>query len=805
MRTVDERPGPATVLPRPLTSFIGRKREIALVAERLRRDGVRLLTLTGPGGVGKTRLAIQVARALGGEFPDGIWFVPLAPVREAALLAPTVADVLGVRESPTHTVEESIEEALGEGRVLLILDNFEHLLEAGPFVARLLAACPALVMLVTSRAMLRVSGEHDIAVHPLSLPSRSTEETHGREGDVALVESSEAVRLFVARAQAARADFALTATNALLVAEICRRLDGLPLAIELAAARVSHLPLPTLLQRLEQRLPFLTEGARDAPARLHTMRAAIAWSYDLLTPEEQIPFRRLAVFVGGFTLEAAEAVGTAREGPSRDVLDGIASLTDKSLLRQDAGPDEHPRYHMLETVREFGLEQLALAGEEDETTAHHARYFVQLSASQGQDIQIQWSLDALQRVAADRDNVRQALAWCDAHEEFDALLQLCTLIFVAWTSPSPEGSPWVERALERSRHIVSPARVRALNGAGVLAMFQGDYVRAADYIAEELTLAQVLNDTYLTGEALINAGMLAYRRGEYAQAEARLDEALRTLQEPTEADPASVLQIVRSFLILGDTALVQEQFDRAAKRYSEALARSPETGLDWDWGLSDIQAGLAGASFCRGDMVRASALYAESLARAEKALAAESLARVQDRSYTPLVLSALLGVAGMGTEMGQLEQGARLFGAAEAITAAHRIAIFPRDRPVRERSLRALRQALSEERLTAAQELGRSLTITQAVAEALALLEATAPRLRQAVSPATTQLVDHGLTPREMDVLRLVAAGHSNREIAEALFISVPTVKRHLTNVLAKLGLPSRSALNTYAHTQGLV
>ena len=252
---MDERTGSPTVLPRPLTSFIGREREIALVVDRLRRDDVRLLTLTGPGGVGKTRLAIQIAQAMVSEFPDGIWFVPLAPVRDPAILAGTVADVLGVRESPTRTVEESIREALRDGRVLLVLDNFEHLLEAGPLVARLLSACPDLVILVTSRAVLRISGEHDIAVHPLSLPSQAAEEMHRRADDVAIVESSEAMRLFVARAQAARADFILTDTNAPLIAEACRRLDGLPLAVELAAARVAHLPLPTLQQRLEQRFP----------------------------------------------------------------------------------------------------------------------------------------------------------------------------------------------------------------------------------------------------------------------------------------------------------------------------------------------------------------------------------------------------------------------------------------------------------------------------------------------------------------------------------------------------------------------
>ena len=301
LRPLDERPVAAAALPRPLTSFIGREREVAAVVARLCDEQVRLLTLTGPGGVGKTRLAIRAASEAPDTYPDGVWFVPLAPVRDPALVPATIAHAFEIRESALRSPEEAVREFLRDRRALLVLDNFEHLLDAAPLVVDLLAACPALTVLVTSRGVLRVSGEHTIAVPPMSLPGQGG-------GDLSL-DASDGVRLFVERARAARDDFRLTEENGADIAEVCRRLDGLPLAIELAAARVAHLPPRPMLQRLGQRLPLLTGGPRDQPARLQTMRQAIAWSYDLLAPAERILFRRLAVFVGGCTLEAAEAVG----------------------------------------------------------------------------------------------------------------------------------------------------------------------------------------------------------------------------------------------------------------------------------------------------------------------------------------------------------------------------------------------------------------------------------------------------------------------------------------------------------------
>jgi predicted ATPase len=391
--------------PVPLTSFVGRERELAAVVDLLSQPGIRLVTLTGPGGAGKTRLALRVADVVAAQFPDGVWFVPFAPIRDGSLVLAVIAQVLGLKVASDRPVVDSLRDYL-EQRTALLLDNLEHLLDAVWVIPALLGGSPSLTVLATSRAVLRVSGEHDYPVPALTLPTAVD--------DV----QTEAVRLFVDRARAAKPDFRLDRSNSAAVAEICRRLDGLPLAIEPAATRVRALPPAALAARLDRRLPLLRDGARGLPDRQRTMTNAIAWSYDLLTPEQQGLFRRISAFVGGFGLSAAVAVAGDGRSDEFEVIDGLSVLLDQSLLQEvePAAPevDPEPRYRMLETVREYGLEQLALSGEEITIRAAHARFFHDWAEAREPRLHEHDQLAWWRRFEEDHPNFRAALEWSTA-------------------------------------------------------------------------------------------------------------------------------------------------------------------------------------------------------------------------------------------------------------------------------------------------------------------------------------------------------------------------------------------------------
>jgi non-specific serine/threonine protein kinase len=792
------------MLPTPLTSFIGRTREIADIVVLLGRDDVRLVALTGPGGVGKTRTALAVLREVAPRFRDGARFVGLAPVADPELVASTIAQALAAPEGGVGPIEERLAAFLRDQHMLLVLDNVEQVVEAAPLVARLLAACPELRVLATSRVPLRVSGEREYPLAPFGVLGAD------ERASLDAIARSDAARLFVERAQAVAPGFELSAENAPVVAEICRRLDGLPLAIELAAARVKVLPPAALLARLGQRLPLLTGGARDLPERQRTLRDTIAWSYDLLPPAEQALFRRLAVFVGGFGLDAAEAVcggwrmgnggwdGSEYPTPIPDHLspiDGIASLVDKSLLRQEAGPGMEPRYGMLETIREFGLERLAESGDEETTRRAHADWCIALAewawrrSSGGR----RWSIPAaepesMRRIEADDHNLRAALAWLERAGESADLLRLAVALWGFWflRGQRREIRAWLEGALDaaRARGDQSPARARAMIGAGLLARNQGAYARAAALANEYLEIARHAGEPWREDEARWLLGYVALAEGDYDVATAQLERALALLD--ASFDP---LNAADAGSMLGMAAYGAGDLARAAALQEEVLGVFRE--LD-DPFREVLSLGYLGLIACaRGDLRGSAARFAAALRLLRELGGRETLAEW------------LAGVAELAVAAGAPEQAARFVGASEALRERLGHAFTLPERAAYERGGAAARAALGDAAFAAAEAAGRALPIEEAVAEAEAYL-ASITAWAAAESREAGSAPVHGLTPREIDVVRLIASGKSNAEIAEALYLSIPTVKRHLTNILGKLDLPSRSALNTWAHHQDL-
>ncbi|HSH81837.1 MAG TPA: adenylate/guanylate cyclase domain-containing protein, partial [Herpetosiphonaceae bacterium] len=458
LRTLENRPNN---LPLQLTPFIGRERELAAVCERLLDVTTRLVTLTGPGGTGKTRLALQVAADLLDHFANGVWFVDLAPIADPSLLVSTIATALGVRETGGQSLLDSLKAYLREKQLLLVLDNFEQITAVADQVAALLAAAPALKVLVTSRVPLHVRGEHEYAVPPLPLPDRAAGTSPDR------LSQYEAVRLFIDRARDVQAAFAVTNTNAPAVAEICHRLDGLPLAIELAAARVKLLSPEAILQRLDRPLKLLSGGARDLHTRQQTLRATIDWSYNLLAPKEQTLFRRLGVFTGGFDLAAVDAVcGTGDE--AGDVFDTVAALVDNSVVRPVETLDGEPRFTVLETIREYALERLEAAGETGGLRRHHVEYFLLLAERGDLELRGPNELAWLNRLETEHDNLRAALQWTLDQREAELGLRLVGALTLFWRYRGhwSEGHAWLERLLAVGDAAAPAVRARALAGAG---------------------------------------------------------------------------------------------------------------------------------------------------------------------------------------------------------------------------------------------------------------------------------------------------------------------------------------------------
>jgi len=684
--------------PPALTPFLGREEQISAIAQLVAAPNVHLVTLTGPGGIGKTRLAIQVGERLASSFSGGAVFVDLSSLREPAQVLPAIGRALGLREVNAGSLVQQIHSLLAERETLLILDNFEHLLGSAAVVANLLGGSEV-ELLVTSRAPLRVQGEHEYLVPTLLLPD------HSQRTNAAALGTNEAVVLFVDRARAVRPDFELTDAIAPIIAEICARLDGLPLAIELAAARIKVLPPAALLSRLERRLPLLTGGRRDAPERQRTLRDTIAWSYDLLAPEECELFLRLGVFVGGWTIEAAEAVANP-EG-NLDVLGGLTSLVEMSLVRLDETESE-PRFRMLETIREYAVDRLAEGGEDAAIRERHATFYLDFAEAAEPELvranQVEW----LDRLAADGPNITAALGWLLEQNRIDEGLRLSVAMRFFWLRRAPfgEGSRWLTAFLERPADGVSPrTRARALAAAGSFNHRLGRLDETRTLYRDALTLFREAGD--LIGEArlLRNLASVAIDLGEFEEAESLLTESRAVADR--NGNPRSVADVVG---LSGTLAFAQGDYDQASARLKEASDRFRVLGDVAS--VMDASGDAAYMTALNGDAVGAATLFAESLSFA------------MDLEAPDRISWALLGTGNLAAAKGDAAQAVRLFGSAAAIQQSMQRDLRPSVDLIQERILAEQRQQLGESEYKAAWEEGRTLSQERAVAEARAVLSA---------------------------------------------------------------------------------
>ncbi len=855
-------------LPLLLEPLIGREQQEQAIRAFLLRPEVRLLTLTGTAGIGKTRLAIQVATDLNEIFTQGVCLVQLAPISDFNLVIPSIAQTLGLRDVEEYSLFESLKAFLQDKHLLLLLDNFEQVLEAAPALVELLLACPSSKILVTSRAVLHVEGEYEFSVPPLSLP-----DPHHLPGHEELAQYA-AVALFVQRAQMVKPQLVLSSDNAAAIAQICIQLDGLPLSLELAAARSKLLSPQTLLGRLNHRLAVLTGGRQDAPTRQHTLRDTISWSYDLLNAEEQRCFRRLAIFVGGCTLEAAEAVCSAAADRSLPAMDLVASLLDKSLLQQSDQAGDEPRLLMLETIREYALERLADSGEVEAIEQRHAMYYLILAEHGDPELFGQQQHLWVNRLTRDSENLRAALLWLYGRRQHqEPLLRLAGSLGWFWymCGRLSEGMLWLEHALRGTgQDVAVSARIKALCYEAFIALHLGQIDLHTSRAQECLTLARQQRDYRCFALASWSLVHYLLARGDVLGARVQAEETMAFVWIPGSRDEdwslACALNALGYVLLYqGDYAQTQDMFERATALFKKAgdlwlygemhlrladvyLARGDErkgralldervaihAQADNSWATGWFLGLFGQIALRQGAIARARILLEAGLKRHQQlgdqqgqaliyALLAQAAANEQDFTVSRTLATQSLEIARTVHDSGSLilcleeladvvaGQGepawaARLWGAAEHYREASHAPLPLVERLSRARHIEQAQGLLGKQIFAERWAEGRTLTAEQAIAAS----PTPDPASQRPVQgrPGQTSVAQPLLDPlseRELEVLQLLAGGASNQEIALALVVAPGTVKLHMSHILSKLGVKSRTQAILRARDLGLL